>query len=459
MLRKILAVSCISILAIGPVQAQWLNLGPFELNSTLNLGLNYSTNADQLTDDERVFTPTGRELEKEDMWIDYGVTFNLAGNFFPGIDIDASTSLTFEKHFIRDDLDEDKDPFYDVTISASSDRGHWTYGIDIVYNEELTAEKEDVAISRDDLSELRRERDRTTTLSITPFISWTYQYLSADAGYDYEKETHNDEFSDADTETQKYDYSLKYTLNKRVSFTWMHEFEKEELIGAEGSLLDGIDTPASVAAAEAPVWEETKSIIATYQVLERPSLSVSGGYESEDEGEEKGEWDPTFSVDLSDTRKLAGNIDLTGTASYTWEKEEEVEDVAFTYSATLTHNLPSGWTQSLSAKREPQDTFGSTVDSTTTSYDYMLIQPNFIMRSLGFNFGLSHEIVSTPDAGIKSTSTGDEETTEWTVGLAKGYNLSKSLTANASYLYSLEQSNIESDITEHLYTLSFSYQL
>ena len=477
MLRKILFIcSLLSVMLCSlPASAQWLNVGPFELQSSLNLSLNYSTNVDQVNDDQTsILSEDGKELDKDDFWIDYGVSLNANGKFFPAVDITASTSFLFEKHFIRDDLDEDADPFYNVSLSADSNQGFWSYALTVNFSEELTAEKQDVAISRTDLQEVRQERDRTTTLSIAPTITWSYHSLSANGGYTYDKETHNDEFSAADTLSQSYNYGLGYQLNRRVDFNWTHSFDKEELIGEKNSsVLDAVETPADVASAEAPVWDESMAVNASLLLMDRPSLTLSGGYSREDTGGEKGEWDPTFSVSLSDTRALASNMDISGTVSYTWEETEEVEDIAFTYSGVLTHQLPAGWSHSLSATREPADTFGSTVDSTSTSYAYTLTQPNFIMKAISFNFGVSREITSLPEVGNKSPAArsaptddglvpeveGDEETTSWTLGLARSFNLTNSLTASASYGYTLEQVNVEADVIEHLYVLTFSYQL
>ena len=97
-------------------EAQFLRLGPFDVDANTSVQLVYTTNVEGQRKSES-------ELEREDYFLVWGLSLNMAGPTTPTSDLTLNTSMSIEKHFVRDDLDTSSDPFGQVLLVHDMELG------------------------------------------------------------------------------------------------------------------------------------------------------------------------------------------------------------------------------------------------------------------------------------------------------------------------------------------------
>ena len=139
-----------------------------------------------------------------------------------------------------------------------------------------------------------------------------------------------------------------------------------------------------------------------------------------------------------------------------WDAEdnEDEDEVGFTYNVNLTHIWGPYITQSLGYSREPKDTFGSTTDTDTTTFNYALSIANFFLKGVSANYSISYEM-----ADPLGSDEPVEYTTTQTFTLSHSRTLSRQLTRTLSYTYQWENSNLHHDgaMQEHTIEYLLSY--
>jgi hypothetical protein len=427
--------------AAGSARAQLLKMGPIDLSLTTNVSLDYTTNANGLPNGE----PLAPGEEKEDFYLTYG--FNLSGRtrVYPDIDLNLSTSLNREKHFIQEEEAADDIPIIgSANFDLNRRRGHYTFSLNLGHNADSDYNREEVFRP----TGTRKGRDITQTSQAGLGVGWTYSKISLNTRYNYTMERHSDLFTEGDRNTQEASVSANYKVLSRVSLRATLDKTKEEILNVENDPSSGI-------------WQDTMFVGADIDLLSRPNLRYTVGMEKEDDLGEEGEWEPLHTVSLSDTRQIAPTLTAGYNASYNFEKQEESDDVSFTYGANLNHRAPFRFTQGLSATREPVSTFGSTSETDNTTISYNLSHPSFFLPRLSMTASVSY----TLDKPTGPAAGGDTEEMSYDFGLNRSFSLSRKWTGSLGYVFSRSDRSVdlpgeESELVdEHRFTLTTAFTL
>jgi hypothetical protein len=169
---------------------------------------------------------------------------------------------------------------------------------------------------------------------------------------------------------------------------------------------------------------------------------------------EKGEWDPIYSVDISDKWEIGSRLSLSAHANYEYDQDPESDDtIGWLYDIRFDHALTPRARQSLSFKREPRDTFNSKADTDTTTYEYAFVIEDLLIIGLKLDIAASYE-VNEPTKGPT------EKLTTYDVSLSHAREISSRLRRIFAYMYSMEESNLEDELLiENLVEWKYSYDL
>ena len=371
--RAAVAAGLFALAAGAQSPIEQLTIGPLKLQKSVFADLTGSTNVDGTSKE------AAREagVEREDLYMTYGIRFGISGRIYPDIDLNFSTNLSKERHFIRTDLNDDGDiPFLgDANFDFNRSRGRLRYGISLQHSASTEEEKQKVFVPAARREQSVREVEQVTTFGTT--LGWTYERLSLNSTYSNSRTRFNEEFADGDDNEQSFALSANYQLNRIFSLSASHNLDNTEQVGQPGSPETG--------------WERTSTVHLNANLMQRPSFTYSVGAEREEEGDRKGEWDPTHTFNLSDFRNIGSNVRLNASATYSLEEAPEAEDISFVYNLSLTHQMPHGITQSLLLSREPVETFGSTTDSDQTTYSYSLNKSQLFILNLSASLTLTRE--------------------------------------------------------------------
>jgi hypothetical protein len=422
-----------------PARAQLLKMGPIDLGLTLNSSFNYTTNYDGLPDGE---DPANGE-EREDAYLVYGFTLQGETKVWPDIDLRLSVSLNKELHFIRDEAVEDSFPFLgSSSFNLTRPLGRYTFTVGLSHNATAEYDKEEVFRP----SGRRRSRDITQTSTANLGATWTYTKLRLNTNYTYTRERHSSDFEDGDNDSQNFNAVGTYEIHPRLKARTNYQRTRQDQINVENDPASGI-------------WEETIFLGFDIDILKRPSLRYSVGGEREDEGPEEGEWEPVHTVSFNDTRQLFPTLSLSLNANYNFEREQESDDITFTYGATLTHQMPFRFQQSLSATREPVSTFGSTQETDSSTLTYTLTHPSFFIQRLQMNYSATY----SEDSPTGPTPAPDETSLTHAFSLSRPFQISRKWTSSLAYTFNLEDREvgaappIDETITEHRGVLTLTY--
>lgn len=427
--------------AAGTARAQLLKMGPIDLSLTSNASLVYESNANGLANGEA----PAAGVEKDDLYMTYGFSLSGRTRVYPDIDLNLNTSISREKHFIQEEVPSEDIPLLgNASFGLSRQRGHYNFSLSLTHSADSDYNREEVFRP----TGTRKGRDITQSSRAALSAGWSITDLSINSNYSYSMERHSALFAEGDRNSQSIFLGSTYRVLPRVTLNASHTRTNEEILNIE-------DDPAS------GVWQSTTTFDMSVQILSRPRLSYSFGMEQEDDLGEKGDWEPRHSVTMSDNRTFGTTVTAGYNASYVFERQEESDDVSFTYGANLNHRAPFRFTQGITASREPVSTFGSTSKTDSTTLSYNLSHPSFFFPGLSMVSSVSYSL----DKPAGDVAGGETEEMSYTFGLSRSYTLSRKWSATTSYFFTrsdrtLDTPGQESDVVdEHRFTLSTSYLL
>lgn len=414
--------------------AQFMRIGPFDLDVNTALQFIYTTNVDGNRKSEAV-------LEREDYYLVWSLGAQLGGPTTPTAELTLDTAISVEKHFVRDDLDNASDPFGNLSLTHDMELGRFQLPTAIILRRENT--QDDDGTIRIFIPGQRQERIVQDTRSINQGVNWSREPFSFNSSFSYSQTRYPDpEFRDGDEDSYAAGFGLTWDM-----FRWGGDRRLSSFYNYSQDKTDLLNRPEGAGSGE---WSRSQSLGLSLQVLTRPNLTYSFGYSKDGNAD----WRYTHNASISDLWELSPTVIINASASYTIDEQPQDDDIAFTYSGSIEHQIGETLRHSLRVSRQPVDTFGSTSDTDSTSIGYALSKSDLFFANLTFNFGVNHEINKPqgPEAGPT------EESTTYTVGLSHSAALSRRLSRTFGYVYSYETNKQESEpIDEHRVTLGLSF--
>jgi hypothetical protein len=435
--------------ASGNIWAQVMRLGPFDFEAGGRLEAVYSSNVEKERPSE---TPPG--VDQEDYFFVVGLDLASQAQMTPRTKLDLDTGFTIEKHINREDLDNSSDPFGRARLSSVTELGRYMKLLADASYERLSESQDDTFVPGG-----RKKRDPHTILSYGAGLEWDYRRLSMDASYLFTRERHDEEeFQDGDSDETDISFGSQLQLTRRLSLGYSYNRNKEELVGGASRDVIGTNEVQEVLVDadedDDAEWDVTQTVDLSLAIMRRPRLNYSFGFEKEDEQGEEGEWEPKHTVSLSDEYIIGGNLLFSAGATYTYEEDEEEDDISFIYNFALEHQLSDTAVHYLSLTREPLDTLGSTVETDSTTLSYGLRKEHLFVYNLDFSFVVSYEINEPPDDAFEET----EKILTYDVALSHERELTRRLSRVIEYTYMREDSNVEEDLLEeHRVTIGLNY--
>jgi len=421
--------------AVPAARAQFLRLGPFDIKAQSETELVYSTNVEG----ERKSEAT---KEREDYYVALALSLTGGAPFGRGTQLDLDTQFGMEKHFVRTDLDSENAPFGRFKLNSRTEAGRYTVGAYGSFEREY-AENENRFVPGG-----RKKRDVTDTTEYGADVGWQWTVYSLQGSYDISSERHQDEiFQDGDKDEHTLRLDTTWDLRRDLKVNYSYERSKTVYVHPP-------ETEPETEQ-ESP-WETTERISLDWNLplLERPSLTYSLGLERETEDGESDGWDWVHTFTLAGEWDISPVLHASLNASYEYEQQpEESKDIAFTYGATLDHEISRTSQQSLSAKREPVETFGSTAETDNTTVDYRFTKKDLFIYNLNLQLGVSW----TRDEPLDNSSPVEKVWT-YSARLVHDRALTRKLTRQLAYDYELEDSSLETELLEeHRITLKYTY--
>lgn len=427
-----MAVVLLWMAAHGVASAQLLRIGPFDFTSKTEVGLTWTDNVDGNR-------PSAQEKRPEDVYLTWD--FSLKSSTPAGRDgvLGIEAGLGGEDHIKRDDLDTaDLGRF-----RAELVKNVRLLRVDAFWGWEHTLEMiEDVYFPG--VSRFRRNPYKQTEYG--GGAEWTRKPLTIGADFEFTRKRFDyDEFRVGDYDETRWGATAEWEFGKVGSISYELEKTYTEFINKED---------------DDPDWVTTETVLASFdqplQLFRRPKVTFSVGVEKEDDLEtgKKGEWDPIYTLDVSDVYELGRRLKLSVNANYEYDVDPEADDtIGWTYMVRLDHEVNPRMLQSLTFEREPRDTFNSELETDTTTYSYDLKVRDVIMLGLDFTLGSSYE-VNRPVVGPV------EKITTHQLELAHSREISVRLKRKFSYLYNWEDSNLEDEVlTENRVEWMYIYDL
>ena len=412
-----------------PAYAQFLKLGPFDIDASAGVDAIYSSNVDGV-----------RPADAKDRMEDYYLVgrFGVVADAELGkhIRLNSKVTLEEERHFIRKDLDDRtrSDPLGLLALATDMDFGR--YALALFYNHESTYEKKEGQF----VEGPRTKRTYRRTDSYGARLSWRRGRWDWVASINGDRDRYvEDEFKDGDQDSLTMDFNISWQVTKRIATFYGYDRRRKKLLNQPGSF-DG--------------WDEKHRVGTSVLLLKRPSLTYAFAMEKQSaQGEDFG-WQPTHTFSVADSLDLTKTLKLSGDATYSIKEDRGVNDIAFTYGATLDHEIARTARQSLRATREPADTFGSTVDTDSTMVGYSFTKNDLFI----YNLVLTLRAEYRHDKPL-SDEDGESETIWSYIGDLKWTRkVSRKVDRIVNYNYRRENSNrFDEDLEEHRVTVSYNY--
>jgi hypothetical protein len=435
-MRVVLLGTSVLVLS-GPAEAQFLRLGPFDFTGKVSLEGIYTTNVDGVRKDA---AQRRSGLEQEDY---YGVfTFDLASAVEPdsGTQLAIDSSLSFERHVNRPDLDNLDSPFGHLRLSGDRNRGPLTVRGSAEWNRETTT-GEDVFVPA---NEQTQTRDPTETTTYDLGATWDSMPWRINLGATYDRERHLlDEFQEGDTDTTTYMMDAALQVSRRLALAASAENEEEDVVGTGESSTD-----------------ETYFFGLVCLVLippQRPRFTYTVGFEKEIQSADPNpndSWDPKQLFEVWDTWQLTPTLEISLSATYDYETQPEEDDVTLTYEGSVRHQITRTLRHEFTATREPVNTFASTTDTDETTLSYHIVKDEFLsVRSMVADLLVDY----THDAPVRGPI---ENTWNYDAGLVYKRPLTREMSWSAEYRFTREESNLfDLPILEHRVTLTLERTL
>jgi hypothetical protein len=418
-------VPCIS-------NAQVLRIGGFDFNAKAHSELVYSTNVEQ----ER---STETSAKREDYYVSLGIDLNSVRSIGRSTTLDLSTGISVEKHFVRDDLDNSQNPFGHFKLSSSTEarnlllKGFASY--------DRLSESSNDRFSSDGLG---KARDPRTEIGYGAGAAYTARRLTARADYDYRTEKHDKEqFSERDLDEINFLGQIEYQVHSRFSPNYSYEYTDSKYPSKPSSDRTEVNH---------------RFALPFELMMNDPHLLYTFTWQKEDRGDGvQPKWLPRHTISISDEFRLSPSLDLSIYAMYDNYPQPAKDEIQFTYGAMLRHQISRTADHSISATRQPVETFGTTQKSDQTTYSY-----GFNKSDL-FIYNLNMSLTATREHTIPVLEDGSDgnpqDTTTYDILLTHTEPVTRRLTRTIQYLYSLEDdSTQEEKLTEHRVTLRYQYE-
>lgn len=202
-----------------------------------------------------------------------------------------------------------------------------------------------------------------------------------------------------------------------------------------------------------PTWDVTDTFALNWNMLDEPRITYTLGYEREKKGGVQGDWEPTHGLAVSDEWEFNPRLRGQLGANYKYEDNPEEDDVSFTYSGMLEHEISGHISHKLSANRQPRATFGSTAETDSTAFDYSLRFSDILLTDLDLRFGVNY-LIDRPAEG------GKETTLSYSVEATHVRAVSSRLRRVFGYTYSWEENSEQEEILEvHEVQWRYEYKL
>lgn len=431
MLQHLVVVLALNLLVwtwcVPEARAQFLRLGPFDVTAGTGIDFIYTTNVDGVRKGES-------ELEQEDYYLVWSLSASIDGPTTPTAELRADTSMSIEKHFVRDDLDNVDDPFGNLLLTHNLELGRFQLPSTLQFRRENTADQDET--TRIVIPGRRRRRIVEDTRTFTQGLLWQRDPLSWNLNYSYEEKRYPDpEFAVGDQNNQTFDFSINWNVlnwggQSRLDLFYTYGTDRTDFVNRpEGS----------------GEWEESESqgLNLNVQILQRPNTTYTLAYEKSDTDED---WRITHTLSIADRWELSPTMTMDASASYKIDEQPEDDDVQFQYNVGIAHEITPTVSQQARFQREPVDTFGSTADTDQTTWTYTFTKRDLLFANVTFTANVQYEVNRPGDAERGPT----ERLTTYTAALSHSRSLSPRLSRTFGYQYNYETSNLESQpIEEH----------
>lgn len=413
--------------------AQTLRLGLFDLFATGSALVAYDSNVDDVYPEEEK-----ADLKKADFYWMPGLSIHSESvAMSPRTTVNLVGSYNYMDYFTRSDLDTE---VYNASLSFQTVQPRLTLG-------GLGSVEYAIDSDVDKYVPGGSTRDPKRTDIGSAFANFNYRKLRLETLASFTRERHD--FMEYRTDDQDEAYmtasafldlfswgSLYYTWENTVTTFVLPDpdeetDETEKTFGLTGSI------PLSL--------------------LRRPQVRYSFGFSQEtkqtDSAEDEEKWEPVHTLTVSDEYRLSKTVLLS--ASATWQNTVKDAEVSFLYNFNLSQKLGASAQHALSFVREPRSTFGSNLDTETTTYGYNLSIGDFFLYDLSFSFAAAYE-ESTP---LDEEEALTEKTTTMNTGLTHTRQLTRKLSRIIAYTYTYENSNFHDygPNLKHLLTCGFNY--
>ncbi len=455
-------ISCVvACVVMAPFAgATFLRLGPFDFAAETLLEGIYTTNVEGERPDE---TEEGFNEEQPDREDYYGVAgLALAANaaMTPQTVLTIDSAMAIEEHVNRPDLNNSSSPFGRLRLASVSQFRHAK--IDLIGSIERTSESQDDVFVPGN----RKKRDVQDMAMYGASISWLWKSASLGARYDFQRERHDDEdFQDGDQDETTLGFNAGLAPSRWFSITYDYERIKTEQIHPLRAATNGIveallGEEDDEEEDDEDNWKETETISlnAPIPLWRRPQITYSLGFERESDENETGDWEATHTISMGDDLPLleSRSFRLSANAAYTFENDEENDDINFTYGVTAEHDISRTLRHSLRLTREPVDTLGTDAETDSTQYDYTLTKNDLFIYNLNLLLNVSYS--RNEPVGEVGELIEIENTLRYYASLEHRRALSRKLERSLMYSYEHDDSNLEAEpLEEHRVTLSFQY--
>jgi hypothetical protein len=432
----ILACCCVYVLTELSVSAQFMRLGPFDVDAGMSFQGVYSTNVEFERESEA-------NLDREDYYLVYKLDVSMLGPTTPTSELNVSSGLTIEKHFERDDLDNVTDPFGLLDLTHDLELGRFVLPTVIQFRRENTEEQDET--TRIFIPGQRKQRVVQDTRLFSQGLNWERDPLSLISSYSFQQIRFDDEeFQDGDEDKETYNFGADWNIiqwggQDRLNTFYTYDRSRTEL----KNKADDDRTSR---------WETDQAVGLRFAILTRPAFNYTWAYRKADQED----WRQTHTFDLSDEWELSPTMQADAQASYTIDEEPRDDDVLFTYSAGINHDIGRTLNHNFRMTRQPVDTFGSTQDTDSTTYAYNLTKTDLFFADVTFNGNVTYSI-DKPQA-VEGEESEEERILRYSVTLSHQQQLSRRLSRTFQYLYQYEKDeDIPESIEEHRIILSFDF--
>lgn len=414
--RRIALMLCGIWLASPAAFGQFLRIGPFDFDAKLRAGAVYSSNIER----ERKSEAT---LEREDYYVLAGFDLASTAPLNPTTTLRIDTGMTLEKHFVREDLDNSTAPFGRALVNLQSELDRFTLRGEVSWSRQSES-REDTFIPGGGA-----ERNPNTRLEYLAGIEWMREFLRIGTDYRFTQERYEKEkFKEGDRDGESWNSSISLRLTERIDTGYRHDRSRDKLVGRGEK--------------EFPDWDINESFFISFLLIrDNPRLSYTLRYEREKNQGVTSEWEPTHTLDVADDWEISPTLRFSVSASYTYEENPEEDDISFTYSAAIEHQISDRTRQRLGVQREPRRTFGSTTDTDTTSWLYDLSIRDVFLPELMLGYSLNYSI-------DKPVGEPESTTLSQTFMISHSRDISYRLKRIIRYTYSWEDDSEEDEILD-----------